>query len=119
MAEQVFAVLDDARFARLFGPGSRAEVEVAGVVDGRVVAGRIDRLVVTDQEVLIVDFKTDRQAPDGPDGIPRAYAAQMAAYARLIAGVYPDKPVRATLLWTASARLMEVPVAGQEGLPGS
>ena len=106
--EQILAVLDDARFARLFGPESRAEVDVAGVVDGRVVAGRIDRLVVTDHEVLIVDFKTDRLAPDGPEEIPRAYANQMAAYRRLIAGVYPDKAVRAMLLWTASARLMEV-----------
>ena len=112
MEAQVFAVLDDARFAALFGPGSRAEVEVAGVVNGRVVAGRIDRLVVTDRDILIVDFKTDRLAPDGPVDIPRAYADQMAAYARLIAGVYPDKPVRAMLLWTASARLMEVPVPG-------
>ena len=44
----------------LFGPGSRAEVPVAGVVGGTAVSGRIDRLVIGPDGVKILDFKTNR-----------------------------------------------------------
>ena len=66
IAQQVQAVLADARFAALFGPGSRAEVSIAGRLHGHPVAGQVDRLVVTPDEVLIADYKSNRPPPQEP-----------------------------------------------------
>ncbi len=102
-------ILTDPRFGPLFGPGSRAEVTIAATVGGRALSGRIDRLVVRDDEVLIVDFKSNRLPPERLEDVPPAYLAQLAAYTKVIDQIYPDRPVRAALLWTSVAQLMPVP----------
>jgi len=106
MVTTTLAVLRDDGFAEVFGPGSRAEVSVAGSVDGTVISGQIDRLVVTDHEILIVDFKNHRPAPTDDSDVPRIYLRQMAAYRGVIQQIYPGKTVRCALLWTDSPRLM-------------
>jgi ATP-dependent helicase/nuclease subunit A len=109
IAGEVMAVLDHADFHALFGPGSRAEVPVTGrIADGRVISGQIDRLVVTGDSVLILDYKTNRPPPRDAAGVPDAYWRQMAAYRAIIGGIYPDRPVRCALLWTDGPNLMEL-----------
>jgi ATP-dependent helicase/nuclease subunit A len=67
MAAAALSVLDDDRFAAVFGPGSRAEIALAGAASrlpaGLAVSGRVDRLLVEDRRVLVADFKTNRPAP--------------------------------------------------------
>ena len=98
---EIAAVLNHADAAPLFGPDSRAEVSVAGVVEGDTVAGRIDRLAVLPDRVLFVDFKTSAPSPDAESPVPEAYRRQMALYARLLRGIFTDRPVEGGLLWTA------------------
>ncbi|MBW8881443.1 MAG: PD-(D/E)XK nuclease family protein, partial [Asticcacaulis sp.] len=68
MAGAVMAVLEDARFAEAFGPQSRPEVALAGQIgvnargEAIMLSGRIDRLVVTADRVLIIDYKSNRPA---------------------------------------------------------
>ncbi len=113
MIEAAFRVLDDARFAAVFGPGSRAEIALTGGAEalrpGVVINGRIDRLVVTPERVLVVDYKTNRPAPDRIENADPAYVAQMATYVAVLARLYPDRPVEAALVWTDGPRLMPVP----------
>ena len=46
---------------RLFGPGSLGEAPLAATLpDGRVIAGTVDRLLVEDDRVSVIDFKTGR-----------------------------------------------------------
>src|SRR6185437_1506660 len=73
---ETMAVLDDAEFAALFAPGSQAEVPVVGLVGERALSGRIDRLVVTEEAVLIVDYKTLRPAPATAEAVPPLYLDQ-------------------------------------------
>ncbi|WP_343713264.1 double-strand break repair helicase AddA [Inquilinus sp.] len=105
------AVLDQPGFEPLFGPGSRAEVPVVGLVEGRALSGQIDRLVVTPESVLVVDYKTNRPPPVSIESVPRAYLVQMAAYRAALRLVYPGRTVRCALLWTEGPRLMELPPA--------
>jgi ATP-dependent helicase/nuclease subunit A len=108
-----FGVLEDARFAPVFGPGSRAEVAITGTAPelpaGVNISGRIDRLVVTPQRVLVVDFKSNRPAPHQVEGADPAYILQMAIYVAVLRRLYPDRPVEAALVWTDGPKLMEVP----------
>jgi ATP-dependent helicase/nuclease subunit A len=112
MVAQVLAVLDDPRFGELFGPDSRGEVPIVGRVPmgGRTIAvsGQVDRLAVTAAGVLIADYKTNRPAPRRPDEVPPGYVAQLALYRAVLRLIYPERPVRAALVWTDVPDLMEI-----------
>ena len=101
-------MLDNPDFGSVFGPQSKAEVPVMGVVSGKIVSGRIDRLIVEPGRVVIVDFKTNRPAAACPAEVPEIYRRQLAAYRSLLERIYPDKKIISLILWTNTARLMAV-----------
>jgi ATP-dependent helicase/nuclease subunit A len=103
---ETLGVLEAPDAADLFGPRSRAEVPVVGVVGGQVVSGRIDRLVVSEREIRLVDFKTNRPVADRQDAVPTPYLRQLALYRALIAKIYPKLTITSGILWTAGPRLM-------------
>jgi ATP-dependent helicase/nuclease subunit A len=82
-----------------------AEVPVVGTIDGKPVSGQIDRLGVLKDEVHIVDFKTNRFVPKE---IPDIYKKQLNAYKDLLKGIFPDKIIRAYILWTQNLYFKEV-----------
>ncbi len=111
MIAAAFSVLDDARFAPVFGTGSRPEVALTGSVGTTAVSGRMDRLVVTPDRVLVIDYKTNRPAPARIEDADPAYVVQLAVYAAVLRQLYPDRAVEAALVWTDGPRLMAVPPA--------
>ena len=104
LVDAALGVIDDPAWAHLFGDGL-AEVPVAGVVDGIVVSGTVDRIVVGTDTVDVIDFKTGRRVPASLATLPDHHKRQMAAYAAVLRGVFPDKVVRASLLYTSGPRL--------------
>jgi ATP-dependent helicase/nuclease subunit A len=122
IVEEVLRVRENPAFAALFGPGSFGEVGLRGRVSwqGRRFRfpGRLDRVVVQDDGVLVVEFKTDRFVPAEPSGIRPGYLRQLALYRRALEGLFPGKPVSCGILWTASPRLMLVPPSLIEGSEG-
>ncbi|GAB5468581.1 MAG: double-strand break repair helicase AddA [Rhodospirillales bacterium] len=108
IAAETLAVLTAPEAAALFGPGSRAEVPIAGLVGKTRIAGQIDRLAISPEALLLVDYKTNRPSPEREADVPRPYLQQLAAYAALLAGLYPGLPLRCFLLWTETARLMHI-----------
>ena len=111
MAMQALRILGDSRFAHLFLPGSRAEVSLTGValpVGAVPVAGQVDRLALTETEVLIADYKTNRPAPKRIADVPPAYVQQLALYRALLGSLYPGRIVRSALIWTEVPDLMEL-----------
>ena len=113
IGDNVMAVLNEPRFAAIFGPGSRAEVPIAGMLATgaparRVVAGQVDRLLVTDDAVWIVDYKSHRQPPANAADVAVTYLRQMAAYQALLHQIYPTKSIHCALLWTEGPVLMQL-----------
>ena len=106
IAGEVAAVLDDPRLAPLFGPGSRAEVPLSGVIAGRLIAGQLDRMVLSADAVTILDLKSDRPPPRSADAVHPTYLRQMAAYRALLREIWPDRTVRCLLLWTQTPAAM-------------
>lgn len=106
---EVLRVLESPDSAFLFGPQSRAEVPVSGIVGGRVLSGQIDRLAVSDDTVWIADYKTNRQQPDSTEGVDAAYLRQLAAYRAALQPIYPDKRIKALLVWTNTPAIMPIP----------
>ena len=88
----------------LFGPRSRAEVPISGLVGHHVVSGVIDRLVIDDDQISIIDFKTG-PSPRDPDSINPSYIAQQGIYCHVLRQIWPDRPIRAGLIYTEDASL--------------
>ncbi|WP_038035804.1 double-strand break repair helicase AddA [Thermopetrobacter sp. TC1] len=110
---EVKRLLDNPDYAALFGPDSRAEVPLAARIasaDGEMmVAGQIDRLVVTEREVIVADYKTMRPPPKSIDKVPEDHIRQLALYALAMRSLWPDRPVRALLIYTAEPEIIEIP----------
>lgn len=106
----VCGVLGDPAHAALFGPQSLAEAPISAVLaNGLVVAGTVDRLLVEDGQVIVVDFKTGRHAPAGLAEVPAWHIRQMAAYAAALGVIFPHHRVEAALLYTSGPRLIALP----------
>lgn len=97
---------DDLQF--IFSKNSKAEVPVTGVIDNYVISGRIDRIAITDNEVIIVDYKTNRKTPKNNDEIDKSYIRQMDLYRKALLNIYPDKNVRCFLIWTNEIKVIEI-----------
>ncbi len=113
LLSSLLRILDDGAFSSLFGEDSRAEVSIMGTVkvggSDRAVSGKVDRLVVSDEAVLIVDYKTNRPPPSSLGEVPPSHVAQMALYRALLRAVYPGREVRAALIYTEKPVLISLP----------
>ena len=107
LADAACAIISDADFADLFGATSLAEAPIAATLaDGRVVAGTVDRLLVDENRVRVIDFKTGIRVPASATEVPRPHLTQMTAYAEALRAIFPEKRVEAALLYTAGPRLI-------------
>ncbi len=105
---EVLRLLNDKKYGSLFGPNSKAEVPIMGLVDGKIISAVIDRLVVEKDRVLIIDFKTNRPAAATPEDVPAVYIKQLKAYGELLEKIYPEKKIVCLILWTDTSLLMQV-----------
>ena len=105
---EVKSLLENSEFAPLFSAKSVAEVSLIGVSGEHIISGQIDRLVVCDDKVMIVDYKTNRPAAKTVDDVPEAYIKQMKSYKDLVKQIYKDKKVEAYILWTNTAKIMKL-----------
>ena len=110
---EVQNVLQHAEFAPIFGAGSEAEVPFHGRVKNKydessffAVSGIIDRLLVTDTDIYVIDYKTNRPPPTVETNVPDVYLKQMAMYGATLRHIYPDKTIHCALLWTDGPFLM-------------
>jgi ATP-dependent helicase/nuclease subunit A len=116
---KVLALLDHPDFAALFAPGSRAEVPIVGRLPRAMrapvmVAGQVDRLFAGETSILLADYKTDRPAPCDFSAIPKPYVAQLALYRAVLGRLFPERSVRAALVWVEGPALVELPTARLE-----
>ena len=114
--DEVMTVLEHPEYAHFFGPGSRAEVDLAGQGAGLPehlrLNGQIDRLSVTDDTVYIIDYKSNRPPPVHVNDVPEIYWGQMAAYREMIRLTHPKHAIVCALLWTDGPDLMILPDDG-------
>ncbi len=111
IAATALGIVGDPAFADIFGPDSLAEAPIAAAVGTAVIAGTVDRLLVTDARVRIVDFKTGSVVPTAIADVPPYHLKQMAAYAAALRAIFPGRAVEAALLYTHGPHLVELPAA--------
>lgn len=110
LADKVIAIIEDPAYEAYFDPRGLAEIPLMAELGAQgLLAGQVDRLIVREDEVLILDYKSDRSPPADLSLVPEAYVAQLAAYRAALARMFPDRAVTAALLWTETPRLMVIP----------
>ena len=113
VADSTLLVLDDPQFATAFTLTSKPEVGIVADLpelgEGARVSGRIDRLAVTETEVLAIDFKTNRPPPTRVEDVPIVYLRQMALYRLALSKLFPTRRIACALVWTEGPRLMALP----------
>jgi ATP-dependent helicase/nuclease subunit A len=109
LCQEVLAILGHPELAALFGPGSRAEVPLTGLVNGAVIGGLVDRLAVLEDRVLVADYKTNRRPPPRVEDTPVLYLRQMAAYRAVLRAIFPGRSVVCALVWTHVTQVVILP----------
>ena len=102
--DEATAIMNMPELAALFSSQAFAETPVNGLVGNTAVSGVIDRLVITDEVVIFVDFKTG-QCPDTLSSVSPSYISQMGLYAHLLEKIYPKKQIKAGLIYTEAPRV--------------
>jgi ATP-dependent helicase/nuclease subunit A len=105
-------ILTDPDLDWIFHKNALAEVPFVTILpefSDRSFHGIIDRLIIQQEMIFVVDFKTNRTIPDTPDHIPVGVLNQMVIYEHAIKQLYPKHTVISGILWTAKAKFMEIP----------
>ncbi|ARM86396.1 double-strand break repair helicase AddA type protein [Rhizobium sp. CIAT894] len=109
LVDSVLKLLDERGLQAVLGTQAQPEVSIMGTLtlEGRryAVSGRIDRLAVLADRVVILDYKTNRVPPATEEAIPFAHRAQLAIYREILAPLYPGKPIDCMLVYTENASL--------------
>ncbi|MEE2745799.1 MAG: double-strand break repair helicase AddA, partial [Pseudomonadota bacterium] len=106
--EEVLNVLENPKYRVIFGPSSRAEVPVAGKVNGRLISAQIDRIVFDDRRIVIIDYKTNTKHPTLVKDVPVNYLQQMSIYRSLLASMFPMHKIECVIIWTSGPHLMKI-----------
>ena len=109
MFERANTVLSNPDFAEVFAPTALAEIPLSAVVEGQVIAGTADRLLVTSDTITVVDFKTARRPPARLEDIPQSTLKQMGAYVAALEAIYPGREIRAAVLYTQTPQIFSLP----------
>ena len=110
LVADAIALLDRSDLAHLWGADALTEVAVtADIPDLGRFHGAIDRLLITPDDVLAIDYKTNAIVPNTPAQTPEGLLRQMAIYDAALRQIYPDRTVRTAILWTRTGALMELP----------
>lgn len=113
IVDEALAILENPTFAPLFSIAAAAEAPVMGTLvlggEKRAVSGVIDRIAVTDDRVMLVDYKTNAAVPSDASDVPAVYLRQMALYRSLVQPLFPDRTVEAMLLYTTGPKMITLP----------
>ena len=100
--EQVSKFISSKHFSELFSGQIKCEVPLIGFIDGKITNARIDLLVIKENEILIIDYKTDRILPDK---VSPAYVNQLKIYEKLVGNLYQNSKIRSAILWLEFLKL--------------
>ncbi len=106
--EKVLSIITHAEYKDFFGPNSLAEVPVIHLESIK----RIDRLWVSTDTAVILDYKTSTKPALTVDEVSQSYIQQLDEYGKAIQEIYKNHHIRTFLLWTEGPHLMEIPYKG-------
>ena len=114
LMREAAGVIQNPDLGFLFSPDALSEVGISGQLSpkhAKQMNGVIDRLLVRDEDVWVVDFKSNANVPKAPSDVPLGLLRQLGAYATAVARLYPNHIIKPAILWTKTAQLMPISYA--------
>ncbi len=108
--QKIIDLLTHPTLGALFSSHTLAEVNISGNLDGKPFLGRIDRLSIQNNHIMIVDYKTSTNPPKTIKDIHNSHIKQLSGYAKILGEIYQNHTLQLFLLWTENLDLMEVPL---------
>ncbi len=108
LIQTALSILENQNLSFLFGKGSSGEAPLMGTIKGQKISGRIDRLVIGEKEIWVVDYKSDKDIPISASSVKSEYRAQLSLYAELLKKIYPTTLIRIGILWLETENFMEL-----------
>lgn len=105
--EKVFNILNNPEYATFFDKNSKSEVDIIGNLDGKNTPKRIDRLVIKEDKIIIIDYK-NTMYDYNEKTLPIEYKQQLNGYKTLIEQIYKNKKVECYILLTSFIKLIKV-----------
>lgn len=102
LVEDVEKVMGE--FPFIFTKQAMREVPIIGKIAGNKISARVDCLLVDEQEIKIIDFKSDKLISSNKE----KYQRQLNSYKELISKIYPDKAITCYLLWVRHKQLENI-----------
>ena len=106
------SLINDPAFKKIFAaaPTFRALNECAlnYKTDNEQVTGIIDRLLISNTEIVIVDYKTHRVSESEIPELIEEYTPQMRYYAEGARLAWPGRNIQSVLVFTYGRRMVEV-----------
>jgi ATP-dependent exoDNAse (exonuclease V) beta subunit len=96
LGNTVRAIVDGTATRRLFFIDAGTVFQEKEVVDGSGSLKRIDRLIVTADEAIIVDYKSSREGKE-------SHERQVKEYMKIVGAIYPRKTITGTILYVDTA----------------
>ena len=109
--DEACKTLNNRHFADLFQPDcyreAMNELPVLYQYDRQRIHGQIDRLVINDDSILLIDYKTHQIEDLGQlDLLTGMYSEQIRLYRNAVEKLWPGRKIKSGLLFTHSARLV-------------
>jgi ATP-dependent helicase/nuclease subunit A len=95
-------------FPQFFGKKNIMSEQSIAVLDGvgNVALLRMDKVIAQDDEIIVLDFKTDATVPTTMDAVRVEYKEQIERYLKHMKNIFPNKVIAGYLLWTKDLKLI-------------
>lgn len=105
---QTSNIFNNNKFNFLFEENSESEVPIMANLDGQIISGKIDKLIIKDNEILIIDYKSDKIKAEEIREKALKYQNQLNLYSKIIAKIYPNKKISSHIIWTYLGEMLEI-----------
>lgn len=97
IASKIEQILDLEEFQKLLKLEIKTEVNIGIEIDGKTRVGRIDFMAISEDRIVILDYKTGSYNASNP--LPESYIEQLSFYKNTISKIYSNHIVEAKILW--------------------
>ena len=94
IVQKIQALFTDDEIKKLLARPCQREVSLMDGEGETLAVHRIDRLIIGDDKILIIDYKSDAVPPKDSQGIPSSYRDQLRRYRDKMQALYPMCLVR-------------------------
>lgn len=90
------------KYGYLFDLEGKSEITLSGIIDGKSVLVRLDRLCITQDKAIIIDYKSHRNVSVSS---LNEIKKQMLTYKTLVQEISPNKQVEFMVIWVEDLTL--------------